>query len=293
MELKQLMYFKTVAECENITNAAERLFVSQPGLSKSIARLEDELGAELFDRNGKRLGLNEAGKVVLNYTYQLEQLLEHMRADVSALEKKPADLYLFTNLEIFWNYVLPQYQCNHPQSDLHCSFRNSEDLTAELLQQKSCNVILSRNELSGKNVICSLLYADQIMAIVPAEHPLAEKTVLYPQDLEGYSFSVGNPNHWNNIHLQDALRSEGVHVTFHPRYNVNYLLSQADQIQDLMIGNRSFAYFESLPGKRFIPIEGEAYKDLYYISYLKSNELRLEPFIHYLKEIIAEIENHR
>lgn len=54
MELNQLNQFKIVAETENLTKAAENiLFVSQPALSISIKKLEDELGTPLFDREGK------------------------------------------------------------------------------------------------------------------------------------------------------------------------------------------------------------------------------------------------
>ncbi|WP_282942984.1 LysR substrate-binding domain-containing protein [Paenibacillus sp. RC67] len=65
MELQQLIYFQQVAHSENITRTAGDLRVSQPALSKMIRTLEEELGASLFDRKGKRIELNTRGKKFL------------------------------------------------------------------------------------------------------------------------------------------------------------------------------------------------------------------------------------
>ncbi|MET1256002.1 LysR family transcriptional regulator [Aliikangiella maris] len=67
MKLQQLRFILAIAECDmNITQASERLFTSQPGVSKQLRLLEDELGIQIFARNGKNLiGVTEQGKVVL------------------------------------------------------------------------------------------------------------------------------------------------------------------------------------------------------------------------------------
>ena len=67
MELLQLLYFQVVAQEEHITRAANTLHVSQPALSKTIKRLEDELGVPLFTRVGKTIRLNAKGEIFLRY----------------------------------------------------------------------------------------------------------------------------------------------------------------------------------------------------------------------------------
>lgn len=62
MELLQLKYFQTVARLEHMTKAAEELHIAQPSLSKTIARLEKDLGVPLFDRQGRQITLNSFGK---------------------------------------------------------------------------------------------------------------------------------------------------------------------------------------------------------------------------------------
>ncbi|HEX7381961.1 MAG TPA: HTH-type transcriptional regulator CysB [Nevskiaceae bacterium] len=78
MKLRQLVYVREVAQRGlNVTAAAEALYTSQPGVSKQIRMLEDELGVDIFERNGKHLAsITPAGKRILDYT---ERLLQNVR----------------------------------------------------------------------------------------------------------------------------------------------------------------------------------------------------------------------
>ena len=78
MELHQLNCFLEVAKLEHITQAAEQLHITQPALSKVIARLEEDLGVKLFDREGQNIRLNEYGTVVMNYARRVFNSLGDM-----------------------------------------------------------------------------------------------------------------------------------------------------------------------------------------------------------------------
>jgi len=88
--LRHLNYFLAVAQYQSFTRAAHALHVSQPALSQQIRQLEDQLGAQLFDRNGRSVRLTDAGEVYLRYARQaLQDLEEGRRAihDVSDLSR--------------------------------------------------------------------------------------------------------------------------------------------------------------------------------------------------------------
>jgi len=87
MELRHLKYFLAVAEELNFTKAAEKLFISQPPLSRQIMELEEELQARLFIRNNKKVELTEAGKYFENEVREIFQHLER----ISVKTKKIAD----------------------------------------------------------------------------------------------------------------------------------------------------------------------------------------------------------
>src|SRR5437016_14680553 len=76
MELRHLRYFVAVAEAENVSRAALKLHVSQPGLSRQIRDLEEELGFLLFERSAKSVRLTEAGRVFLTEARAVLQRVE-------------------------------------------------------------------------------------------------------------------------------------------------------------------------------------------------------------------------
>ena len=102
MDLLQLHYFRTVARLQHMTMAAEVLNVAQPALSKTIARLERELGVPLFDRQGRRIRLNRYGEAFLDKVDRALNLLEQAKqevADMAGAEKGTIHLATVTMCE--------------------------------------------------------------------------------------------------------------------------------------------------------------------------------------------------
>lgn len=90
MELLQLEYFRTVAKMEHMTRAAEKLRIAQPALSKTISRLEQDVGVPLFDRVNRQIRLNAFGKAFLNKVEAALTLLEEGQKelqDMAGLER--------------------------------------------------------------------------------------------------------------------------------------------------------------------------------------------------------------
>lgn len=79
MELDQLWQFKILAESKTMTEAAERLHISQPALSFSLKKLEEELGVQLFEHRKNRIILNPAGKLALEHADAILDRAEEMK----------------------------------------------------------------------------------------------------------------------------------------------------------------------------------------------------------------------
>ncbi len=84
MELRHLLYFKTVAEQLHFRNAALKLFISQPPLSRQIKELEEELGVLLFTRKNKRVNLTDAGKY---FKQEVEAIFAHLEESKSIVQQ--------------------------------------------------------------------------------------------------------------------------------------------------------------------------------------------------------------
>ena len=79
MTLQQLKYFVTVAECKNITSAAEKLFISQPSLSAAIHNFEKEMGVTAFTRTNKGIKITREGEELLSYARNLLEQADIMK----------------------------------------------------------------------------------------------------------------------------------------------------------------------------------------------------------------------
>ncbi len=102
MEWNQLQTFLVAAREENFSKAAELLYTFQPSLSKTIKRLEEELGYPLFEREGKRIRLNEYGKIWVQTMGQMESMYEDtkVRLEEPILLAVPRDHHLADAEEI-------------------------------------------------------------------------------------------------------------------------------------------------------------------------------------------------
>src|ERR1700761_5826374 len=89
MEFHQLRYVCAVAETGSFSRAAERCGIAQPSLSQQVLKLEEDLGAKLFDRLGRSIRLTEAGRAFLPYA---RSILEQMEMARSSVAEKNADL---------------------------------------------------------------------------------------------------------------------------------------------------------------------------------------------------------
>lgn len=186
MELSQLRYFLTVARHNNITHAAEELHISQPSLSKTIAMLEESVGQPLFDRNGKRIVLNEYGKVFAARTNRiLSDLAQAQReiADMADAGKKR--IIVGATIARLLPKLLSGFLSIHPDVLFNLvQMTNHERIQSELISGKLdlCISILPV-ELSGAETL--RLVNDEILLAVSQTHRLADRKQASLKEIEG------------------------------------------------------------------------------------------------------------
>ena len=130
MDTQALSAFLEVADTASFSKAAERLFLSQPAVSKRIATLEDQLGRQLFDRVGRQISLTDAGRALLPYARRVLHDIEDGRRALSMLsEKVEGRLSIGTSHHIGLHRlppVLRAYTLAYPEVDLDIQFMDSE-----------------------------------------------------------------------------------------------------------------------------------------------------------------------
>ncbi|WP_339191572.1 LysR family transcriptional regulator [Paenibacillus sp. FSL R5-0490] len=184
MELLQLKYFLTVARCEHVTEAAGKLHVTQSSLSKTIQRLEDDLGVPLFDRIGRKLRLNDFGRTFLQRTekalFELEQGKREI-ADLSNPDQGTLQLAVTTASTL--PGILREFRKNKPDIQFHVQMVSLENMS-RLLHRGEVDFCLSSPPIEGDDIECQILYDDPIVVAVPMGHRYADRSSIQLTDLK-------------------------------------------------------------------------------------------------------------
>jgi LysR family hca operon transcriptional activator len=217
MELRHLRYFLAVAETGSLTVAAERrLHTSQPSLSRQIRDLEDEVGAELFNRSARGVELTAAGKAFLDHARlaltQVDAAIEAARR--AARPAKPVfALGFLTGQEMTWlPRAMQVLRDELPNIDVTVSSHYSPDL-ADAVARGKLDLAFLRAE-PGFDLDYRVVYSEKLIVLMPSDHRLTERAAIRPEDFIGETFIMAS-NKARVLHdvIERYLRESGVNVT--------------------------------------------------------------------------------
>jgi len=217
VELLQLKYFLTVARLEHMTRAAEELGITQPPLSQTIARLEEELGVPLFDRPGRNIRLNHFGQAYAQRVERIFEELEQGRRDLSNLaDGRQGQVNLAMDVA---THLLPDllsaFRKDHPGVHFQLSQYQVNTVTGwvQQLTRETCDLCISSPPLQQPGITSVPLLTEDILLAFPSTHRLARHSQIRLQDVAQESFICMRPGHgWRE--LTDSFCQQ---AGFHPR----------------------------------------------------------------------------
>lgn len=214
MELLQLQYFLAVARLEHVTEAARMLHVTQSSLSKTIGRLEEDLGVPLFDRIGRKLRLNESGSKFLRRAeralFELEQGKQELR-ELSNLEHSTLELAVTTASTL--PNILREFRKKRPHIQFHVQMLTTQEM-ATRLDRGEVDFCLSSPPIKGEDIECQIVFVDPILVAVPMGHRLANRSSIPLTELRDEWF-VGVKRGYGTRDLIDSICES---VGFEPKY---------------------------------------------------------------------------
>jgi LysR family hydrogen peroxide-inducible transcriptional activator len=196
MEMHQLRYFARVADLGNVTRAAEACNVSQPSLSQQIAKLERELGTPLFERLGRGVRLTEAGKVFKRYSDQILSLTEDARTHVA--DDPDSGRLVLATIPTIAPYFLPGVLTRFSRECPRARLEIVEETTANILRriaEGEVDLAILALPLQAEYLRTKTLFTEELMAVLPAGHPLSRRGKLSLKDLVSEPFVVLNEAH--------------------------------------------------------------------------------------------------
>lgn len=185
MELLHLKYFQTVAKTQHMTNAAKKLHIVQPALSRVINSLEKELGVELFDRNGKTISLNENGEMFLETVNETLSVLENgikKLLDNNNQSKPEIKLLVLAGSNTLPDLIL-DFKKIYPET----TFKLLQHVNGEI-DYKDFDFCISSTLDEVISPFSITLLEEELFIGIHTNHPIASKDSIFLEEISNENF---------------------------------------------------------------------------------------------------------
>jgi LysR family transcriptional activator of glutamate synthase operon len=192
MELRQIKYFIEVAKREHVTEAANHLHVAQSAVSRQIAKLEEELGVQLFIREGRNVRLTPIGDIFLEHMEKAMHVIddaERVIQEFTDPERGTIHIGFVSTLAL---YILPTlisaFRKEYPDVQFKLTQGSYYELKDYVIKGKTNMALLAPVPMDNKRLIGRVLSTEEIVALLPTNHPKRNQTSLRLTDLRDESF---------------------------------------------------------------------------------------------------------
>ena len=185
-ELNQLEQLLAIEKYKTISKAAEHLNISQPALSRSIQRLEEELEVTLFERQKNKLTFNEDGISALEYARRIMELSNEMKDSLITASKARRTISIGSIAPApIWT-LTPEVSKLHPEMSIQSEIETHDKLEKGL-KDGTYQIIVTNDSTADEDTIVVEYCEEDLYVALPPAHPLAGRYSLYLADLNGQS----------------------------------------------------------------------------------------------------------
>ncbi|MBP1932763.1 LysR family transcriptional regulator [Ammoniphilus resinae] len=214
MEWQQLEYFKTLARLQHVTRAAETLSISQSALSRSIARLEEELGVPLFNRQGRSIMLNQYGelflkrvtRILMEFTAGKQELQDLLHPEYGEV----ALGFLHTLATSLIPDLLGSFRAHAPTIHFQLTQNHSYSLLEQLNAGKLDLCLIAEPTETKLPIQWIPLWSEEIFAILPLDHSLAGSESITLEEIAHESFIFLKKGYTLRQTTDDLFRQIGI-----------------------------------------------------------------------------------
>lgn len=260
MELSQLEYFKITARHNSFTQAAEALHITQPALSKSISKLEKELGAALFDRGSGPLQLSSAGRSFLVWCNQALAAIDSGVREVRDISGTGGgEVRVAVSEAIFIKHLIRDFLATHQNAGFHCHLLTHDQMRTAIYEG-AVDFVISRGPIYGADILWRPVYNDTLAVLMPTKHRLAKRSGLRLEDLADEYFVMGDLNYDMKSYVYRLCYDAGFTPKVRYEGHESDVASMLDTLEDtvmLVFSSTTFgvaADQEKNPGVIAIPI---------------------------------------
>ncbi|RIX49942.1 LysR family transcriptional regulator [Paenibacillus nanensis] len=294
LNFHQLHIFYTVAEKGSFSAAAQALHMTQPAVTMQVQSLEDYFGTKLLQRSTKRIDLTEAGRALMPYAKSSIDLIRDTDQAMSAFTKQlKGRLQLGSSLTI-GEYILPRllgpFGQEYPHITISMKVMNTAQIMEEILNHQ-LNFGLIEAPVNHPDMHMEAVMSDELMLVVPKDHPLAGKSSVTIDEAMRYAFVLREQGSGTRLVMEEQLKKKKIDPA---SMNVVMELGSTGAVKSAVEAGLGISFLSSSSVKhevalgliKLVKISDIKFKRQFYSIYLKSALLPISAvtFLTFLRE---------
>lgn len=281
IELNQLEQLVCIAKNQTISKAAQELLISQPALSRSMQRLESDLGVELFDHYKNKIILNKNGELAVKHAQKIIKNIQTMVDEIQEYDQSFHTISIAScSPAPMWD-LEPLIKKLYPQISVQTAVVNQKEILNKL-KEKEYHLVITPYPIEDSHYFCIPYIEEDLLLSLPLNHPLTHKKEIKFHDLDGQTMLLYSKiGFWHDLHMEKTPKTKYLlqeeRLTFNeivkastlPSYTSNLSIKREGKMSDRII----------------LPIDEEDAHVQYYVVMLKENKKKY-------KELIDKINNY-
>lgn len=281
LNLEILAQFVAYADYGTLSKAAEALHISQPSLSRSMQRLENDLQVNLFTRGKNHLALNETGQIAVNYARKVLDEAEVMTTAVQMYDRQFHTISVGSVAPFPMWTLLSEASTSYPEMTVNGELRDETTLLQGLIATNQYSMILLPYQLDDPRCVSIHYMEENLMLSIPATHPLGSREAISFADFDGETMLVfAGIGFWDRIHhihlpharfIMQQDRTDLAELIEHSDYPT--FITDRTIDRDGMHGNNRVA----------VPITDDDAHQHFYLTYRKEDAHRLQSLLRLIR----------
>lgn len=210
---RRLQVFHTVARLLSFTKAAETLHMTQPAVTFQVRQLEEHFNTRLFDRTHNRISLTDAGRRVFEFADRIFDLYSEMENAVREMTGDISGVVTIGASTTIAEYMLPallgDFRSQFSDVNVQLKVSNTEGIVS-MVENNIIDLGVVEAPVSNKNLVVEVCRQDELVAIMPPDHELANKDSLTMAELCKYPYICREEGSGTREVIQEYLQTTGV-----------------------------------------------------------------------------------
>mgnify|MGYP002627401704 CR=1 FL=1 len=264
--LEQLVAF---ARHGTLLRAAEELHITQPALSHSMKKIEEQLGVQIFDRQNSKISLNETGRLAADYAARVMQADREMIERVTAFDRSQRTISIGSCAPFPLQEIIPVLQDNMIGMAITSEIIDEDERLITGLKKRTCQLVILHEKAEHDDIFCQRYIDEKLYVTLPKAHSLAERASVSFDDLKDTRILVSaGVGFWMNV-CREKMPED------------NLLIQKNHDAMGVLIEASSLPFFNSdrmmergyMPPDRIaVPISDSQAKATYYIACMSEDK---------------------